>query len=721
MQWFVGLDDPKTDVRGRALEAIKGVQWVPAWGEARIAGMVENRHEWVISRQRKWGSPITLLYAVRDGERAEVYPWRDDPAEQRRFFDHVAGIFRAEGGDAWFARPAEDFLPEGASRRGFASFEKETDILDVWFDSGVSHQAVLRHGEWPELAPRPGDPGPPADLYLEGHDQHRGWFQSSLLTSVALFGQAPYRAVVTHGFFLDAERSKMSKSLGNVIDPQDLIARYGADVLRLWVSSLDYRDDMPISEEILARCAEAYRKVRNTARYLVSNLYDFDPARDSVPADGLEPLDRWALAGARAAATRMAEAFAQYDFHLVYHALVNLSATTLSAFYLDIVKDRLYASLPDSRERRSAQTALLPDRPGARDPLRPDPALHVRGDLEGAARTEGRIRPPRAFRDAGRPAGGRPLAQGLGTIDAAARRGLRDPRGSPPREADRILARGGRPPDRKRRARGGPGGDRRRRLRPGRPLHRFRGVRSRDGRRGRLARFPRLPGAPPPVPEGLGPPLRPLLEGDTGGGRSGPLPALPRRPGRPARRDGGGRPMIGGIKLKESTIYRAGYLAVSLAVLLLDQWTKGIVTRAFDVHQSRTLVAGLFDITYVRNSGAAFGLFASVDSSIKAILLNSVAVLVFLVVSAYALRSSHRSVRLQLGFALILGGAVGNLLDRVRFGYVVDFLDFSISGHHWPAFNVADSAICIGVGLLFLDMLRNEGEEAAAAPPRAGS
>jgi signal peptidase II len=179
--------------------------------------------------------------------------------------------------------------------------------------------------------------------------------------------------------------------------------------------------------------------------------------------------------------------------------------------------------------------------------------------------------------------------------------------------------------------------------------------------------------------------------------------------------------MIGGIKLKESTIYRAGYLAVSLAVLLLDQWTKGIVTRAFDVHQSRALIAGLFDITYVRNSGAAFGLFASVDSSIKAILLNSVAVLVFLVVSAYALRSSHRSVRLQLGFALILGGAVGNLLDRVRFGYVVDFLDFSISGHHWPAFNVADSGIVAGVGLLFLDMLRNEGEEAPAPPPAAGS
>ncbi len=178
--------------------------------------------------------------------------------------------------------------------------------------------------------------------------------------------------------------------------------------------------------------------------------------------------------------------------------------------------------------------------------------------------------------------------------------------------------------------------------------------------------------------------------------------------------------MIGGVKVKESTLYRAAYLTVSLAVLLIDQWTKGIVTRAFDVHQTRALIPGLFDITYVRNSGAAFGLFASVDSSVKALLLNSVAVLVFLVVSAYALRSSHRSIRLQLGFALILGGAVGNLLDRVRFGYVVDFLDLSISGHHWPAFNVADSAICIGVGLLFLDMLQNEGEANAGPAARTG-
>jgi isoleucyl-tRNA synthetase len=356
VQWFIRLDDPTTNVRERALEAIRGVKWVPAWGESRIAGMVESRHEWVISRQRRWGSPITLLYGMREGERAEIYPWKDSPEEQRKFFEQVVAIFRREGGDAWYERPAADFLPPGADRRGFDSFEKETDILDVWFDSGVSHLAVLREGDWPELS-RPASRRP-ANLYIEGHDQHRGWFQSSLLTSVALFGDAPYDAVVTHGFVVDGSGRKMSKSLGNVVAPQDLIGRYGADILRLWVASVDYRDDEPISEEILARCAEAYRKIRNTARYLLSNLYDFDPVADAVAFGELLPLDRRVLQQTREIARRVVRAYEQYEFHVVYHALLGFCATSLSAFYLDILKDRVYASAPDSRERRSAQTAM---------------------------------------------------------------------------------------------------------------------------------------------------------------------------------------------------------------------------------------------------------------------------------------------------------------------------------------------------------------------------
>ncbi|MDQ2970664.1 MAG: class I tRNA ligase family protein, partial [Acidobacteriota bacterium] len=357
VQWFVRLDSGGMDVRQAALDAIPNVRWFPGWGQQRIAGMVESRHEWVISRQRRWGSPITLLYAMRDGERREVYPWKDSPDEQRRFFERVAAIFQTEGGDAWYARPAEDFLPEGADRRGVAEFQKETDILDVWFDSGVSHRAVLRSGQWPELLAE--RPGPPADLYLEGHDQHRGWFQSSLLTSVAIFGEAPFRGVITHGFTLDVDARKMSKSVGNAIAPQDIIQKYGADILRLWVVSVDYREDQSISEEILSRCAEAYRKIRNTERFLISNLYDFNPAADAVPTPRLLPLDREILVRASRLARRLADAYEAYDFHVIYHALVNFCATDLSAFYLDVIKDRLYASAPGSLERRSAQTALF--------------------------------------------------------------------------------------------------------------------------------------------------------------------------------------------------------------------------------------------------------------------------------------------------------------------------------------------------------------------------
>jgi isoleucyl-tRNA synthetase len=356
IQWFVRLDGGRLDVRQTALDAIPRVRWVPAWGEQRIAGMVENRREWVISRQRRWGSPITLLFAMRDGERREIYPWKDSPEEQRRFFEKVAAIFRREGGDAWYARPAEDFLPDGADLRGYSDFQKETDILDVWFDSGISHQAVLRSGKWPEIAA--GNDGPAADLYLEGQDQYRGWFQSSLLTSIALFGAPPYRAVVTHGFTLDVDARKMSKSVGNAIAPQEIIAKYGADILRLWVLSVDYKDDQTISEEILARCAEAYRKIRNTERFLISNLYDFDPDADSIPWSALQPLDREILLRAGRLAVRLAEADEKFEFHVIYHALLNFCASDLSSVYLDVIKDRLYASAASSPERRSAQTAL---------------------------------------------------------------------------------------------------------------------------------------------------------------------------------------------------------------------------------------------------------------------------------------------------------------------------------------------------------------------------
>jgi isoleucyl-tRNA synthetase len=352
-QWFIDLEKPGNDLREQALAAISTVKWIPGWGRERIGGMVENRHEWCISRQRRWGSPIPALYCSNETCR-RIYP---EPESSAPFFDRVVSIFRQYGGDAWFdpGFPASAFLPEGvASCRecNGTEFAKETDILDVWFDSGVSHEAVLRSGEWPELSW-------PANLYVEGHDQHRGWFQSSLLTSVAIEGMPPFEEVLTHGFVVDGAGKKMSKSIGNVIAPQEIVQRDGADILRLWVLGLDYREDQPLSREILSRTSDAYRKIRNTARYLLSNLFDFDPQSGGVPPGELMPLDRWALARARKLEADAVGAFRRYEFHAAVHAIHHFCTVEMSAFYLDVLKDRLYASAAASPERRAAQTVLF--------------------------------------------------------------------------------------------------------------------------------------------------------------------------------------------------------------------------------------------------------------------------------------------------------------------------------------------------------------------------
>jgi isoleucyl-tRNA synthetase len=269
----------------------------------------------------------------------------------RGVVDHAAGIIEHEGADAWFVRPAAELLPPGAACKkcGGKELEKEMDILDVWFDSGVSHAAVLRQRN--ELSW-------PADLYLEGSDQHRGWFQSSLLTSVATTGQAPYKAVLTHGFTVDGSGKKMSKSAGNVVAPQEVIDTYGAEVLRLWVSAADYRDDIRISQEILTHLAEAYRRIRNTSRYLLGNLVDFDPERDRVEDKDLLEIDRWALHRLQKLIQRVRKGYDDFEFHIVFHSIHNFCAVDMSAFYLDILKDRLYTAKPKSIERRSGQTVL---------------------------------------------------------------------------------------------------------------------------------------------------------------------------------------------------------------------------------------------------------------------------------------------------------------------------------------------------------------------------
>jgi isoleucyl-tRNA synthetase len=337
-QWFVALDK---GLAGEALEAIEHVRWHPSWGQQRIYNMVATRPDWCISRQRLWGVPITAFYCKGCG--ATLL----EPGLCR----HVADVFEKESADAWYERDAAALMPEGYAcpKCQGRSFEKERDILDVWFDSGSSHLAVLAarpHLRWP------------ADVYLEGSDQHRGWFQSSLLIGVGTRGSAPYREVITHGFTVDAQGRKISKSLGNDVDTQKLIKTHGAEVLRLWTIMVDYREDMRFSDEMIQRTAEAYRKVRNTCRYLLSNLYDFDPARDAVAEAEMEEIDRHALDRHRQVISRILQGYTDYEFHVVYHQLVQYCAVDLSAFYLDVLKDRLYCESREGRRRRSAQTVL---------------------------------------------------------------------------------------------------------------------------------------------------------------------------------------------------------------------------------------------------------------------------------------------------------------------------------------------------------------------------
>jgi isoleucyl-tRNA synthetase len=337
-QWFVAME--QHGLRAAALAEIKKVRWLPPWGEQRIAGMVESRPDWCLSRQRSWGVPIPALYCASCGE-------AHFPDE---LLGRVEDLVRREGIEGYW-RAGADELAGGAvcAACGGATWEKSADVLDVWFESGSSHLAVLneRYGlRWP------------ADLYLEGSDQHRGWFQLSLLVALCTKGASPYRAVITHGFMLDAEGKAMHKSAGNVIAPQEVIAEYGADVLRLWVASEDYRTDIRLSYGLLAQVSESYRRVRNTARFLLGNLGDFDPGRDALPPERWLELDRFAYQRFRRLAQKVYRAYERFEFHVIYHAVHNFCAVDLSAFYLDVVKDRLYCEAPDEPARRAAQSCL---------------------------------------------------------------------------------------------------------------------------------------------------------------------------------------------------------------------------------------------------------------------------------------------------------------------------------------------------------------------------
>ena len=338
-QWFIAMDHG--DLRQRAVDAIRKVRWFPSWGEERMRTMLANRPDWCISRQRSWGVPIPALHCTNCNEAVLT----------TALVERAATIFEQHGADAWYERDLAEFAPDDlvCSKCGSDAFEREQDILDVWFDSGSSHEGVLRLR--PELTW-------PATLYLEGSDQYRGWFHSSLLVGLGTRKAAPYEQVVTHGFVVDEQGRKMSKSLGNQLDPETVIKQSGAEVLRLWVAMVDYREESRIGKEILARVIEAYRKIRNTMRILVANLYDFDPATDMIPVDRLQDVDRYALARYGKAVEKILRAYDEYDFQTISHTINSFATVDLSAFYIDISKDRLYTFGAGSDARRSAQTAV---------------------------------------------------------------------------------------------------------------------------------------------------------------------------------------------------------------------------------------------------------------------------------------------------------------------------------------------------------------------------
>lgn len=338
-QWFCSVNG----FRDEAVKAIENVKWIPEWGEDRIKGMVRDRSDWCISRQRTWGVPIPIVYCKDCGK----------PIVNDETIKAIADMFRKEGSDSWWTKEVSEFIPESVKCEcGCGEFTKEYDIMDVWFDSGVSHTAVMEQHEgltWP------------ADLYLEGADQYRGWFQSSLLTSVVYKGTAPYKAVCTHGWVVDGEGKTMHKSLGNGIDPSEITDQYGADILRLWVASSDYHSDIRISKTILSQLSDAYKKIRNTARFILGNLGNgkgFDPDTDSVSDDKLTELDKWALMRLDALIDKVNEGYDSFDFHIAFHAIHNFCVIDMSNFYLDIIKDRLYCEKEDSELRRAAQTTM---------------------------------------------------------------------------------------------------------------------------------------------------------------------------------------------------------------------------------------------------------------------------------------------------------------------------------------------------------------------------
>ena len=654
------------------------MKWIPAWGHDRIYNMIANRPDWCISRQRAWGVPIPAVDCVACGEAIVT----------TALVEQTARIFEQYGADAWYERPTAEFIPPGLTcpACGGSAFEREMNILDVWFDSGSSHEAVL--------SVRP-DLTWPADIYLEGSDQHRGWFQSSMLVGLGTRGRPPYREVVTHGFIVAEDGRKMSKSLGNSIEPADIIKQSGADILRLWVSMADYTQEVHLSKEILARVVEAYRKIRNTLRYLLGNLYDFDPAVDAVETGRLEEVDRYILARYAEVGQRILKAYDEYEYGTIFQAANAFATLDLSAFYADVSKDRLYTFAAGSPERKSAQTAMYLMADGLTRLIAPilsftadelwrflpshreesvhiavfpspaeldafaDPALVDRWARLIAVREQvlAEIEPLRKDKRIGSSLQARVVlsADGGGSDTAP-------PVRSPPADVVHRVRRGAAATV------GHRGGNRSHRRGAADPRY------DRAGGRRAVRAMLAL--------------RRKNLD------RSGVRRALRPLPGRPCRLNGrhpqpeppmteasNEAVLAAEATRAESSAQAAPWrlrrldIWLPVVIVVLDQITKFFVRANVPLYSTVTVIPGFMNITHVLNTGAAFGILNSSDFPFKTVVIAVIATAALIGVGMYAASLGHHQLLARVGLALILGGAAGNLIDRITAGSVVDFVD----------------------------------------------
>ncbi len=671
-QWFISMET--NGLRQKALAAIAATRWVPPQGENRIRAMIESRPDWCISRQRAWGVPIAVFVDKATGQ----------PLRDQAVVDRIADAMERDGSDIWFSADPAVFL---GNRYDPAKYEKVTDIVEVWFESGASHSYVLE--KRPDLKW-------PASLYLEGSDQHRGWFHSSLLESCGTRGRAPYEAVLTHGFVLDEQGRKMSKSLGNVVSPQEVVERSGADILRLWVVASDYSEDLRIGPEILKYHADMYRRLRNTLRYLVGNLAGFSE-RERVDVADMPELERWVLDRLAETDALVRETSQSYDFHTMFTALHNLCAVDLSAFYFDVRKDVLYCDRPDSLRRRAARTVL--DRVFdslarwlapvlcftaeeawlARHGEAPEVSVHLEGypELPASWRDEALGSKWARLRDLRR------VVTGALEMERAQKR-----LGSSLQGAARLYV-----PEEYREALAG--------------VDLAELCITSEGTvvfsappEGAFA-LPDVPGVGAVIERASGRDLPSLLAGPTGGRRgrrpSRALPPLCRRGG-PSR-------------TRRKRVTRGLGVALLALTVLVDQLSKSWVVAYFDAaaiggspaaQVPQRVVTPFFNLVLTWNRGMSFGLFNR-DATWNAALFSLLAVVIVAALMVWLWRTE--SVLVAAGIGLVAGSAIGNVIDRLRLGAVTDFLDFHWGDWHFATFNVADSAITVGVALLLLDAL----------------